>query len=118
VLALAIAAVGLFAVVSYLVTQRLREIGIRLALGGTASTIARLVIGGTLRLVATGAMIGATAAFALTPLVQSMLFETSVRDASVIVAVAFVLGVVALAAAAVPAWRAARVSPSVTLQSE
>ena len=117
VLALAIAAVGLFAVVSYLVAQRLREIGIRLALGGTSVTIARLVVGGALRLVGTGAAVGAVAAFALTPLVQSM-FETSPRDIGVLGAVAAVLGVVAIAAAAFPAWRASRVSPSITLQAE
>ena len=117
-LALAIAAVGLFAVVSYLVTQRLREIGIRLALGGTSASIARLVVGGATRLVAIGAAIGAIAAFALAPLMQSMLFETSAHDVTVIAVVATVLAVVAMAASATPAWRASRVSPSRTLQAE
>ena len=117
-LALAIAAVGLFAVVSYLVTQRLREIGIRLALGGTSASIARLVVGGATRLVAIGAAIGAIAAFALAPLMQSMLFETSALDVAVIAVVATVLAVVAMAASATPAWRASRVSPSRTLQAE
>jgi predicted permease len=118
VLALAIACVGLFAVVSYLVTQRLREIGIRLALGGSASSIAAYVVGGALRLVGIGAVVGAVAAFALGPVAQSMLFETSAHDAGVLAAVAAVLAVVALGAAGLPAWRAARVNPSVTLQSE
>ena len=117
-LALAIAAVGLFAVVSYLVTQRLREIGIRLALGGTSGSIARLVVGGATRLVAVGAAIGALAAFALAPLMQGMLFETSAYDVGVIAAVAVVLSLVAMAASATPAWRASRVSPSRTLQAE
>ena len=117
-LALAIAAVGLFAVVSYLVTQRLREIGIRLALGGTSASIARLVVGGATRLVGIGAGIGAIAAFALAPLMQTMLFETSAYDVGVIAAVAGVLSVVAMAASATPAWRASRVSPSRTLQAE
>jgi predicted permease len=117
-LALAIAAVGLFAVVSYLVTQRLREIGIRLALGGTGSTIAGLVVGGALRLVAVGAVVGTIAALALAPLMQSMLFETSAHDVAVVAAVTAMLALVAIAAAARPAWRAARVSPSVTLQAE
>ncbi|HEY7237438.1 MAG TPA: ADOP family duplicated permease [Gemmatimonadaceae bacterium] len=117
-LALAIAAVGLFAVVSYLVAQRLREIGIRLALGGTATSVARLVVGGALRLVAIGAAAGGVAAVALAPFVQSMLFETSMRDIGVMLTITGVLAVVALAAAAVPALRAARVSPSVTLQAE
>ena len=117
-LALSIAAVGLFAVVSYLVTQRLREIGIRLALGGTAASVARLVVSGTVRLVAVGAALGAVAAFALAPLIQSMLFETSPYDATVVAGVAAVLILVAIAASAVPAWRAARVNPSRTLQTE
>ena len=118
VLALAIAAVGLFAVVSYLVTQRLREIGIRLALGGTGATIATLVVGGAMRLVAIGAVLGTIAALALAPLMQSMLFETSAYDVGVIAGVAAVLALVAVAASAMPAWRAARVSPSITLQAE
>ena len=117
-LALSIAAVGLFAVVSYLVTQRLREIGIRLALGGTAASVARLVVSGTVRLVAVGAALGAVAAFALAPLIQSMLFETSPYDATVVAGVAAVLILVAIAASAVPAWRAARVNPSRTLRTE
>ena len=117
-LALAIAALGLFAVVSYLVTQRLREIGIRLALGGTSGSIARLVVGGATRLVALGAVLGAIAAFALAPLMQSMLFETSAYDVGVIGVVAAVLAMVAIAASSTPAWRASRVSPSRTLQAE
>jgi predicted permease len=117
-LALAIAAVGLFAVVSYLVTQRLREIGIRLALGGTGSTIAGLVVGGALRLVAVGAAVGTIAALALAPLMQSMLFETSAYDLGVVAGVTATLTLVAIAAAALPAWRAAGVNPSVTLQAE
>jgi len=90
-LALAIAAVGLFAVVSYLVTQRLREIGIRLALGGTSTSVARLVAGGALRLVAIGAAVGGIAALALAPLIQSMLFETSMRDIGVLLSITGVL---------------------------
>jgi predicted permease len=117
-LALSIAAVGLFAVVSYLVSQRLREIGIRLALGGTAASVARLVVSGTVRLVAIGAGLGAVVAFALVPVIQSMLFETSAYDAAVVAGVAVVLILVAVAASAVPAWRAARVNPSRTLQTE
>ena len=117
-LALAIAALGLFAVVSYLVTQRLREIGIRLALGGTSASVARLVVVGATRLVGVGAVIGAIAAFALAPLIQSMLFETSAYDAAVVAGVAALLTVVAIAASAFPAWRASRVSPSRTLQTE
>ncbi len=117
-LALVIAAVGLFAVISYLVTQRLREIGIRLALGGTGASIARLVVGGAMRLVAIGAGLGAIAAVALAPLMRSMLFETSAYDGGVLAGVAAVLALVAIAASAGPAWRASRVSPSRALQAE
>jgi ABC-type antimicrobial peptide transport system permease subunit len=117
-LALVIAAVGLFAVISYLVTQRLREIGIRLALGGTGASIARLVVGGAMRLVAIGAVLGAIAAFALAPVMQSMLVETSAYDGGILAGVAAVLALVACAASAAPAWRASRVSPSRTLQAE
>jgi hypothetical protein len=117
-LALTIAVVGLFAVVSYLVTQRWREIGIRLALGARPSTIMRLIVGGALRLVGIGAVVGAVAAFALTPFVESMLYETSARDFGVLASVCGVLTIVAIAAAALPAWRASRVNPRITLQAE
>ena len=117
-LGLAIAAVGLFAVISYLVTQRLREIGIRLALGGTSASIARLVVGGATRMVAIGAGLGAIAAFALAPLMQSMLFETSAYDIGVLASISAVLALVAIGASAAPALRASRVSPSRTLQAE
>jgi predicted permease len=117
-LALTIAAIGLFAVVSYLVTQRLREIGIRLALGGTLFDVVRLIVSGALRLVGIGAVVGTIGAFALAPLVQPLLFETSVHDVDVLASICGVLTIVALAAAALPAWRAARVNPRITLQSE
>jgi len=117
-LALTIAAIGLFAVVSYLVTQRLREIGIRLALGGTVRGVVGLVVSGAVRLVGIGAVIGTVAAFALAPLVQSLLFETSVHDIDVLASICAVLTIVAIAAAALPAWRAARVNPRITLQAE
>jgi hypothetical protein len=117
-LALIIAGVGLFAIVSYLVTQRLREIGIRLALGATDAGIARLVVGGAMRLVGIGAALGALAAVSLAPVVQPMLFETSAYDFGVIAGVAGMLALVVAAASALPAWRASRVSPIVALQTE
>ena len=117
-LALGIAAVGLFAVVSYLATQRTREIGSRLALGGTASTIGWLIVASSVRLVAVGAAIGLVAALAAGPFVEPLLFETSPRDMGVLFTVTAVLLVVTAAAAAFPAWRAARVNPTVTLRAE
>jgi putative ABC transport system permease protein len=117
-LALCIAAVGLFGVVSYLVAQRRREIGLRLALGGTRSDITRLVILATLRLVGVGVAIGLGAALLVGPAAESMLFQTSARDASVLLGACTALLVVGVIAAAGPAWRAARTSPMVALRVE
>jgi ABC-type antimicrobial peptide transport system permease subunit len=118
VLAVGIAAVGLFAVVSYLVTQRTAEIGVRLALGGSGARVVRLVVGDAVRMAAAGAFVGMVLAMAGAPLVQSMLFETSAREpASALAAVAILL-VVAVGAAAYPAWRASRVSPMTVLRTD
>jgi putative ABC transport system permease protein len=118
ILALLIAAVGLFAVVSYLVAQRWREIGIRLALGATRLRIVAFVIDGALRMVVVGAAAGLAASFALAPLMRTLLFETTMHDVGVLISVGVVLILVAIAASVVPAWRASRVSPGVTLQAE
>lgn len=117
-LALAIAAVGLFAVVSYLVTQRTREIGVRLALGASAGGVARLVVRDAVKMTAVGGVIGIAIAMLAAPLVQSMLFETSSREPVVLIAAALVLSVVTVSAAAVPAWRAGRVSPLIVMQAD
>ena len=117
-LALAIAAVGLFAVVSYLVTQRTREIGVRLALGGSMGGVAGLVIRDAVKMTAVGGVAGIGIAVISAPLVQSMLFETSAREPGVLVIAVLVLLAVAVAAAAVPAWRAGRVSPMTILRDE
>ena len=115
-LALGIAAVGLFAVVSYLVSQRTREIGVRLALGGSGGRVRRLVIRDALRMGAVGAIVGAAVALAAAPLVRSMLFETSPREPVVFATAVVALLIVTLCAAAVPAWRASRVSPMTVLR--
>ena len=117
-LALAIAAVGLFAVVSYLVTQRTREIGVRLALGGSTSGVAGLVVRDALKMAAVGGVLGTVIAVVAAPLVQSMLFETSTREPVVLIAAAVVLLVVTVSAAAVPAWRAGRVSPMIVMRAD
>ncbi len=117
-LALAIAAVGLFGVISYLVTERTREIGVRLALGGTGAHVGGLVVGDALRMAGTGVLTGIVVALVAAPLVQSMLFETSGRDVTVMAGAAGVLAAVAVLAAMVPAWRATRVSPMVALRAE
>jgi predicted permease len=117
-LALGIAAVGLFGVVSYLVAQRTQEIGVRLALGGTRAAMWRMVVTDAVRLVAVGIVIGGLAAMAAGPLIRSMLFQTSPWEpANLVSAIAVLLGVTVVAAIW-PAWRAGRVDPLVALRVE
>jgi putative ABC transport system permease protein len=115
--ALALAVIGIYGVMSYLVTQRTREIGIRLALGAEGRDILRLVVGSGARLIATGIVIGVASAFALQRLVASLLFGVTAADASSAIAVA-VLAVVALLACYLPAARAMRVDPLHALRHE
>jgi putative ABC transport system permease protein len=117
-LALGIAVVGLFGVVSYVVTQRTQEIGVRLALGGTRGRVARLIVVDALRMVSIGIVAGVAAALAAGPLVASMLFQTSSREPASIAMAAFVLLAATLVAAGWPAWRAGRVNPVVTLRAD
>jgi hypothetical protein len=118
ILALGIAAVGLFAVVSYLVAQRTREIGVRLALGGSSGGVVGLVIRDAVRLAAIGGLAGLVIAVAGAPVVQAMLFETSARDPVIALGAAAVLLAVTIGAAAIPAWRAGRVSPMTVLRND
>ncbi|HEY9226618.1 MAG TPA: FtsX-like permease family protein, partial [Gemmatimonadaceae bacterium] len=117
-LALGIAAVGLFGVVSYLITQRTREIGVRLALGATRARMWRLVVGDALRLVAAGIVLGGVAAIAAGPAVRGVLFQTSPWEPANLGSAVLVLIGVTIAAALWPAWRAGRVDPIVALRSE
>jgi putative ABC transport system permease protein len=117
-LALAIAAVGLFGVVSYIVSQRTREIGLRLALGGTSGVVGRAVLAQTLRMVAVGVVAGLLVALAVGPRVRDLLFQTTPRDLPVLIAAALSLLAVAIVAALLPAWRASRVSPMVALRTD
>jgi ABC-type antimicrobial peptide transport system permease subunit len=115
--ALSLAVIGIYGVMSYLVTQRTREIGIRLALGAGGRDILGLVVGNGARLIGAGIAIGLAASFALERLVSSLLFGVTAADAVSGGAVA-ILSVVALVACYLPAIRATRVSPLNALRYE
>jgi putative ABC transport system permease protein len=112
VVALALAAIGIFGVLSYAVAQRTREIGIRMALGAQARSVISLVIGHAMLLALSGVVIGLAVAMLLAgPVVEALLYETSPRDPVTFVAVATLLTLVALVASYLPARRATRVDP-------
>jgi predicted permease len=115
--ALILSSVGLYGVMSYLVTQRTREIGIRLALGAERRDILRMVLESGARLIAVGIAVGVAVSFALGRVVSSLLFGVTPSDASTMIAVAS-LAVVAFLACYVPAMRAARVDPLHALRYE
>jgi putative ABC transport system permease protein len=115
--ALLLAVVGIYGVMSYLVSQRTREFGIRLALGAGSGQILRVVMRQGAMLVAAGLVIGTAAAFGLARWIEALLFQVSTTDASAFAAIAL-MGVVALLACAVPAWRATRVDPVDALRAE
>ena len=116
--ALLLAAIGIYGVVSYWVSQRTREIGIRSALGAQRRDIFELVIGRGMTLAAVGAMLGVLVSCMLTRYMASLLFGVSPRDRLTMTAVPVLLGVVALVACCIPARRAARVDPMVALRFE
>lgn len=117
-LALVIAAVGLYGVLTYAVTQRTREIGVRIALGAHRADVVRLITLEGMSVVAAGVAIGILVALAAGRFVAPMLYQTSPSDPTVIVSVAVVLLVVAAAATIVPSWRASRVDPNIALRAE
>lgn len=118
VFALALAALGIYGVIAYLVTQRYREIGIRLALGATRADILQLVLARTLKLAFAGTAAGLCAAFFLARLLKSILFGVTTHDAVTFLAVPFGLILIALLAGYLPARRAMRVDPARSLHYE
>jgi hypothetical protein len=117
-LALAVAAVGLYSVVAFDVEGRRREIGVRAALGASSAAILRLVVGDGLRLAAGGVVVGLALAWLLAPLLSGLLYGVPPQDASVFAAVTLVLLAAALLASALPAFRAAHIEPSQALRDE
>ncbi|MDP9122520.1 MAG: ABC transporter permease, partial [Acidobacteriota bacterium] len=116
--ALVLAAVGIYGVLSYLVSQRTREIGVRVALGATAADVLRLVLGQGLSAVLLGVGIGIVGALALTRLLGSMLYGVSVTDPLTFILTPAILTAVALVASSLPAHRASRLDPLVALGHE
>jgi predicted permease len=117
VIALLLLVVGLYGLMAFVVTQRRREIGVRIALGSTRGRAVWLIVRDALIMVAVGTVIALPAAWALRRLIESQLFGVSALDVATIAAATGVLAVTLLAAATVPAWRAASINPTEALRT-
>jgi putative ABC transport system permease protein len=118
VVAIVLASIGIYGVIAYLVGQRSREIGIRIALGASPARVVRMVVNEGVAMVAVGIGIGVVGAIALTQLMRALLFNTKSTDPMTYILVTLVLAAVALVASSVPALRAANVDPSLAMRAE
>jgi putative ABC transport system permease protein len=117
-LAVGLAAVGMYGVVSYLVTQRTREFGLRMALGARGGTVFRQVLGDGLRIAGVGIVVGAVTALAFTRFLRNLLFQVQAHDPGVLAIGALLLVLVAAVACGLPALRATRVDPMTALRTD
>ncbi len=117
-LAVVLASIGLYGVLTYSVGQRTNEFGIRMALGADGAAITKLVLWQGMKPAAAGIVVGVLGGLAATSLLRSVLFEVSPNDPAVMVGVALLIGVIAIAASFIPAWRATRIDPVLALRAE
>ena len=117
-IALVLASIGIYGLMSYSVAQRSRELGVRIALGAARADVLRLVLRQGMRLALTGSLVGVGAAFALTRVIASQLYGVRATDPATFVAVAALLGVTRSWRTSIPALRATRVDPAVVLRDE
>ena len=118
VLALIVAAIGLFGLLAFQVSRRTNELGVRMALGATRRAMIGLVLRDVAGMVVAGVLIGTAAALTLSGLARSMLFGLTPTDPAVFVTASFILGLTALVAGWLPARRASRVDPLIALRHE
>jgi len=118
ILALLMASLGLYGVISYLVERRTQELGIRIALGAQSRSVLRLVLGDGLKMAIAGVAVGLLAAFGLTRLLTGMVYGVSTTDPATFAAIAILLIVIASLASYLPARRATKVDPMVALRYE
>lgn len=118
VAALLLASIGLYGIMSYTVSQRRQEMGVRMALGAQPGDVLRLVVGSGARLLGLGVLVGVPAAMGLAQLLRGNLYDISSTDPVTFLAIPMLLAVVALVASYVPARRATRVSPTVAMRAE